>query len=83
MTQEFLVNKQTSPNKLAAAIVGVTEKDGEVFCLASGSEALECLLYALCVANNIEGITLVSTFNFSGEKADNWPFRVKALVKRG
>lgn len=83
MPKTFKVNKETVPNKLAAALVGITESDGEVYCLASGSETIECLMYAMCVANNIPGVNLTMTVEFSGEKEENWPFRVRALVKRG
>lgn len=80
--QEFRVKADTSPNKLAAALIGAT-KDQEVVCVSGGLDALKRLTYALCIANTVAGTQLQAKFDFSGEKVPESAFRVKALITRG
>ena len=73
----FKVSRETSPNKLAAAIINVTENN-PIECLASGTQAVNNLLYALCVAGNVREFEHKITFE--GEREGK--FRVRITTKR-
>ncbi len=73
----FKASRETNPNKLAAAIINVTENE-PVECLASGTQAINNLIYALCVAGNVKNFEHKITFE--GEREGK--FRVRITVKR-
>lgn len=74
----FKVSKNTHPNKLAAAIINSINEGEEVKCAAIGKEAIENLMFALCIVT--EKIDVDTEIHF-GDKEKTGVFKLEVDVR--
>jgi stage V sporulation protein SpoVS len=74
----FKVSKNTYPNKLAAAIINSINEGEDVKCIAIGKDAIENLMFALCIVT--EKMDVDTEIHF-GEKEKTGVFKLEIDVR--